>query len=406
MNKLISAATALAALTASAGPTWAAPKEEVLYDFKGHKGGSVPLASLTPYNGDFVSMYSAYDSKTKSTGGAYELNPSDHHRNRVQIIWEDKTYGPYNSGLVTDQAGNLYGTIAQHLIELSPPQNGQTQWNYTDLNDLPAGTGAGAGVVFGQDGALYGPMYGCSGGNGCIMKFTPTKKVKWTATELYDFKGGNDAYDPEAPISFGPGGAIYGTTEYGGADTRCNMGCGTVYMLTPPGQGQTNWNESVIYSFTYGSDGSYPLGGVTFDKSGNLYTTASEDFPPDSGTAIELSPPQQGQTAWTYTLLYTFGSYQGDASGPASGMIIDARGNLYGTTLGGGTAGAGAVYQLTPPHGPSKTWTETVLYSFGSHQFDGAQPWAAPTFDGNNVLLGTTSNGGRGFFGTIWRLKF
>jgi uncharacterized repeat protein (TIGR03803 family) len=411
MNKLISAATALAALTASAGPTWAAPKEEVLYDFKGHKGGSVPLASLTPYNGDFVSLYSSMNVR-KTFGGGYELNLDAHHRNKVQIIWKfsRSDANPAYSGLVSDTNGNLYGTtLAGHLFELVPPQKGQTTWSYNNLYDFPVGYFPVAGVTFGADGALYGPVGGCSGTFGCIMRFTPNKKGKWTGAELYDFTSGNDAYQPAAPISFGPGGAIYGTTEYGGGGTQCNnsLGCGTVYQLTPPAQGQTNWTEAVLYAFTGGADGANPLGGVTFDQAGNLYSTTYSNYvKPYGGVAFELSPPAQGQTAWTYTQIYAFRANDKDAALPTSGMVFDAAGRLYGTTYSGGSAGAGAVYQLTPPHGPSKTWTETVLYSFGSHQFDGLQPWAAPTFDGNNVLLGTTSNGGRGFFGTIWRLKF
>src|SRR5580700_10210597 len=130
------------------------------------------------------------------------------------------------------------------------------------------------------------------------------------------------------------------------------------------------WKEKVLYSFEGGGDaGSVPAGGVVFDKQGNLYGVTS-----DGGGVYQLAPPAQKDGAWTESVLYVFkGNTEGDGATPAGGLVIDAAGNLYGTTAYGGTGnckllgilyGCGTVYELSPPAENGGAWTETILYSF------------------------------------------
>ncbi len=191
------------------------------------------------------------------------------------------------------------------------------------------------------------------------------------------------------------------------------------------------WKEQVLYSFQGGaSDGSDPAGGVVFDKAGNLYgaTTGwgSDSCGPianECGLVFELSPPTKKGDAWTETILYEFkGKDSNDASGPAGGVILDAAGNVYGTTAYGGTgdcvllgtkAGCGTVYELSPPAKKGDPWTETLLYSFKSGN-DGYFPWGTLTFDSKGNLYGSTQfGGGKGntcnpyfqYCGTVFKLS-
>jgi hypothetical protein len=172
-----------------------------------------------------------------------------------------------------------------------------------------------------------------------------------------------------------------------------------------------NWKEKVLYSFQGGAnDGAYPAGGVVFDKAGNLYG-ATTVWGPDScfpianecGLVFQLAPPAKKGGPWTETILYQFqGKTSNDASVPAGGVVLDAAGNVYGTTAYGGTgdcvllgtsAGCGTVYELSPPAKKGDPWTETLLYSFKSGN-DGYFPWGTLTFDSKGNLYGATQFGG------------
>jgi hypothetical protein len=167
------------------------------------------------------------------------------------------------------------------------------------------------------------------------------------------------------------------------------------------------WNEKVLYSFQGGNDGAVPAGGVVFDMQGNLYgaTTYTSSCPTtfDCGTVFELSPPQRKGGAWTETSLHVFqGHDQDDGGSPEGGVILDAGGNLYGTTAYGGSGpcillgtavGCGTVYEIVPPKQKGGAWTEKVLYSFRGNK-DGQFPWGDLVFDAAGNLYGATQFGG------------
>jgi uncharacterized repeat protein (TIGR03803 family) len=96
-----------------------------------------------------------------------------------------------------------------------------------------------------------------------------------TEKVLYSFVGGADGSRPIAGLIFDTSGALYGTTEFGGSSAL-----GTVFKLTPPAKGQTQWTQTVLHGFAGGSDGALPLASLIFDTSGALYSTTY-----DGGTA-------------------------------------------------------------------------------------------------------------------------
>jgi uncharacterized repeat protein (TIGR03803 family) len=148
-------------------------------------------------------------------------------------------------------------------------------------------------------------------------------------------------------------GALYGTTVGGGAG-----GNGTVFKLTPPNRGQTAWTETVLHSFcsqSYpcGGDGARPLAGLIADKEGAFYGTTQGGGTSGgigNGTIFKLTPPAEGQTAWTETVLYRFCPSQSNCSdgvNPYAGLIADNWGALYGTTFSGGSNNVGTVFKQT-----------------------------------------------------------
>ncbi len=191
--------------------------------------------------------------------------------------------------------------------------------------------------------------------------------------------GGSNGADPQGNLIFDGAGNLYGTTFYGG-DKMCSYGegCGTVIELTPNGDGK--WSEKVLYNF--GGGGYGPYAGLIFDAAGNLYGTTLEGGDYDGGTVFELSPDGNGK--WTEKVLHSFGSGN-DGANPSAGLIFDAAGNLYGTT-------AGNVFELVPR--PDGTWKEKVLHSFPANGEDGLYPSGGVILDAAGNLYGMTCCGG------------
>src|SRR5579872_3961646 len=217
-------------------------------------------------------------------------------------------------------------------------------------------------------------------------------------TVLYSFMGGNDGYEAQGTLVADASGNLYGTTTWGGSQVTCggDPGCGTVFELTPlPGGG---WTETVLYSFLGGSDGGEPgYGALILDAAGNLYGTtlqggtATDACPQGCGTVFELTPPPQPGGAWSETVLHSFQGGSSDAALPTSGVVFDQNGNLYGNTIEGGSGGT--VFELSPPQVPGGAWTETLIYTFNGSS-DGVSPFGALLFEPPDDLYGTTFFGG------------
>jgi uncharacterized repeat protein (TIGR03803 family) len=182
-----------------------------------------------------------------------------------------------------------------------------------------------------------GNLYGSTGGGGAygygtVYRLSPSGKG-WHLTTLYSFTGGADGAGPYGPVLY-KDGVIYGTTVDGGTSGLY----GTVYQLT---NSNGVWQESVLYSFQSGDDGSYPCCGVVMDSAGNLYGTTEGD------TIFKLTN-SGGQ--WTESTAWSFNG--SDGSIPYSRLVWDSHGNLYGTTSSGGDycgdGGCGTVFKFTP----------------------------------------------------------
>ncbi len=212
-----------------------------------------------------------------------------------------------------------------------------------------------------------------------------------TEQTVHNFVTFPNGSTPEAAFVSDAAGNLYTTTQYGGAH-----GFGAVIELTPTSSG---WTEHVLYSFADASDGAEPEGGLAFDAAGNLYGTTNLGGPGATyGTVYKLSP---GASSWTLTTIHTFGKFV-DGRNPTGSVIFDASGNLYGTTGQGGTHDSGAVFEVSPsPTG----WTESVLYSFDYQAGDGIIPMAGVVIDAKGNLYGTTSTGPRDFSGTVFELS-
>ncbi|HEY4905574.1 MAG TPA: choice-of-anchor tandem repeat GloVer-containing protein [Candidatus Sulfotelmatobacter sp.] len=251
-------------------------------------------------------------------------------------------------------------------------------------------------LIADASGNLYGTAAGGGVNNyGTVFELSPNSSGGWTETVLYSFAGG-DAGDGSNPmgIAFDGNGNIFGLTRLGGtSDSVC--GCGAVFELSPGSNG--GWTEAVLYRFTLQS-GISPLGAPTLDAEGNLYGTTSGGGANGYGTVFELSPEAKG--GWIEKTVFDFSSTSGVE--PFTNVILDSSGNLYGVTTGrGGPDGTakGTVYKLSKV---AWGWSFTLLYIFRGPR--GAYPVGGLVFDSAGNLYGTTSEGGAANFGTVFEL--
>jgi uncharacterized repeat protein (TIGR03803 family) len=174
---------------------------------------------------------------------------------------------------------------------------------------------------------------------------------------LYSFQGGSDGVAPFAALVADQAGNLYGTTREGGNSNCFEDGCGTVFELSPSGNGQ--WAKKTLYEFTGDTDGQSPQGKLALDSAGNVFGTTQFGGDPvcACGTVFELSP---GSDGWTKTTIYAFTKYADLA--PKSALTFDSAGNLYGTTGAARGFAEGTVFRLTPTKGGQ--WSEQDLYVF------------------------------------------
>jgi hypothetical protein len=213
---------------------------------------------------------------------------------------------------------------------------------------------------------------------------------------IYSFTGGADGEWPLSDLTIDSAGNLYGTTVRGGTGCSPDGGCGTVFELERTSQG---WKHQVLYRFAgYPNDGFSPLAGLIVDNAGNIYGSTASGGTNDDGTVFMLVPNSQGSR--TEKVIYTFDCTSGDAGcEPKGDLVSDAHGNLYGTTSGGGGGacyyfGCGAVFELMPQ--ADGTWAETTLHAFAGAPNDGTYPTAGVVLDSTGAVYGTTIYGGSG----------
>lgn len=360
-------------LTPAVGGGWTAT---TLYTFNGFNGGN---DGYSPWGGvSFDSNGNLYGTTVagggtgcfggSGCGTVFELSPVVGGGWTETVLYRfsggSDGFGP-QANLTLDSAGNLYGTTSWGgdptcnpgtwtngcgtVFELSPNAGGG--WTETVLHAFHGGHGGAypflAGVIFDSAGNVYGTTagtiagLGAGEGFGTVFELTHSPKGVWKHQVLYRFPGTNALAYPAAGLVFDNVGNLYGTSQGGPKRVGC---CGTVFELQ---HSNDVWTEKTLHRFT-GTDGAFPLGGVTFDKGGNLYGTAPEGGQGNCfagcGTLIELSPSGGG---WTETVLHEFGNGD-DASVPIAGVTRRGRA-LVGTTQWGGATGDGTVYEFVLP---------------------------------------------------------
>ena len=219
---------------------------------------------------------------------------------------------------------------------------------------------------------------------------------------LYSFQGAPDGLAPVGGLVSDQTGNFYGVTQYGGTGPCVYAkvsGCGTVFEFSPDGKG--GWTESVIYSFTGGADGQYPLYGLVLDSQGNLYGTTSgvtgASCMPKCGSAFELSP---GGNGWTLTVLHAFSGKE-DGGFLQGGVVLDSAGRVYGTTSAWGPKGGGTTFQLSNSGG---NWTLKTIHAFGIDAGP-SSPTGLLVVGSDGIIYGTTQNGGTANLGALYSLS-
>lgn len=366
---------------AAAGSGWTLTP---LYDFNGPSDGATPLSRpVFAPNGLLYGTTTAGGAQFcegPGCGTAYSLRPGPTACTTSLCSWLETVVYSFGGVEALCQGFGDWnarvGRVPQHPGELilgSCPTFGE--------------------ITFDAAENIYGTVSCC---HGAVYELSPGG----TPTALYYFSGGSDGSGPVSGVTFDHAGNLYGTTEYGGAS-----GCGTVYELSPNGSG---WTEKVLYSFHCGAtDGQFPIGGLIFDATGNLYGTTNFGGAGAGGTVFELSPSGGGN--WTFHLLYSLvysGTLDFQLYGPTGTLAMDSSGSLYGTALLDGTSALGVVFKLTPS---ANGWTYTDLYDFQGGS-DGADPFGNVALDASGNIYGTAgvgglSNGCLGLgCGTVWKI--
>ncbi len=372
----------------------------VIYNFPGDAGGATPYAG--PTLDQFGNLYgSTYLGGTYANGSVYRLtfNGSSWMYTSLYSFFGTPdgsgpafgsvAIGPDSRLYGTTEGGGVFGTVWSVQPAATTCSSANCLWKDTVLHRFGSGQDGSqpiGGATVDAAGNVYGTLnLGGAYGNGAVFEATRNGQT-WTETLLYSFTGGTDAVNPVAGVTLDASGNLYGTSSFGGAN-----GVGAIYKLTHSGSG---WTESVIYNFQGGSDGQNPVGGVILDQAGNLYGTTFDGGDNGGGTVYELSPSRQG---WTFTTLYSF---TGGYGGPYNDLTWDASGNLYGTANGDGAFGLGSVFRLT--HGDNG-WTMTDLHDFAGGN-DGASPYGAVAVDAHGDVFGTASVGGTDNQGVAWEI--
>jgi uncharacterized repeat protein (TIGR03803 family) len=316
---------------------------QVLYSFAGASDGSSPSGTLLrdPQN----NLYGTTLSGGKTTcngfgcGTFFKLNSAAKETVLYRFHGQPDANAP--TSLILDGAGNLFGT----------------------------GSGGGAN------------------GYGAIFKINASDRESL----LYSFMGGADGQDPHSTLIRDGAGNLYGTTLGGGDFTTCFNGCGTVYKVDESG------NHTVLHTFTGPPDGDYPLAGLVMDAAGNLYGATNGGGTGTcgglGGCGVVFKIDAQG----VETIVHNFTGYPNDGAGPNGTLLMDAAGNLYGTTVQGGASASnmGTVFKLDPQG------VVTILHSFTGGR-DGGAPSSQLVRDATGSLYGTTYSGGMsscGFMG-------
>jgi len=308
-----------------------------------------------------------------------------------------------NTPLIRDSAGNIYGTTVNGgntaceggcgiIFKVAPRGKLTVLYNFTGGAD---GANPYTGLFQDSAGNFYGATaFGGAKGYGVVFELDSTG----TETPLYTFQGGADGANPYSALVQDSGGNLYGTAAFGGAvASGFPSGCGVVFKI------DTGGTFSVVHTFTGGTDGATPYGGVILDATGNLYGTA------EFGTSFNDGVVYSIDTTGQFKTLHAFEG--GTGANPYAGLFRDSKGNLYGATVYGGSSGSGTVYKL------KTNGTLDLLHSFTGGS-DGGNPYGGIYVDQGkdggtqsfgplhgSFVYGTTQVGGSSGDGVVYRVQ-
>jgi len=390
----------LTAAQTSAGFTY-----QAFYSFIGDTDGAQPAAALvrdahgnlygtTQYAGDLAGCVVG---SSTGCGTVFRIDPSGNYAVLYAFTGGTDGASPM-AGLLRDAEGNLYGTTTSGgagfgvVFMLDPMGNEHVLHTFNGADgDTPT-----AGLIMDSEGNLYGTTLG--GGNlqcsrrGCGVVFKIDHSTGQESI-LYAFNG-SDGRLPSADLIRDEAGNLYGTTFIGGANNY-----GVVFRVDPDG------HETVLHDFTGGTDGARSTGALIRDDEGNLYGTTNYGGNvnecvngADVGCGVVFKLDRNG----IETVLYTF-TGGSDGATPFAGVMRDHNGNLYGTTIAGGGFygalcagfGCGVVFKL------DQTGQQTVLYTFEGGA-DGGNPFGGLIEDSNGKLYGAATLGGNFYVSQGW----
>lgn len=393
----------LCGLLVAAAPLWAASTETIIYSFnKGALGHSPNGGLLLDANGNLFGTTSQGGLVNKACGSSgcgtvFKVTPTGTETVLYSFTGTSGDGSIPSSGLTPDASGNFYGTTIAGgdngngtVFKMAPNGSETVLYKFTGHSD---GATPDAGLLRDAKGNLYGTTMG--GGlksQGAVFELTPAG----SENALFSFNGLDGSLPKSTLIQVN--GNFYGTSSQGGGAAACPSGCGVVFELS------TNGTQTMLHVFTGGADGAYPVGALVSDAAGNLYGTATNGgklnkaCPTGCGTVYKLAPSPGG--TWTFTVLHKF-TGEGDGYYPAGALVMDTKGNLYGLTGGNtcwGNTCAGSLFEITT------AGTETVLYKFKGKNGDGQFPSGALVLDGKGNLYGTTYLGGAYGYGTVFKV--
>jgi uncharacterized repeat protein (TIGR03803 family) len=376
----------------------------VLHYFTGGSDGEFPFAGVTIGPGGV--LYGTTSGSENNDGTVFKLS-------QVNSSWVFSPLYEFTGGsngrnplggVLIGPNGTLYGTTEYGgdknngtVYGLSPPpafcNSMPCYWNETVLHAFTSGLDGespGTSLAFDQAGDIYGTT-GIGGmyGHGVAFELTPSRGGWAEDILLYTFGYRTDGAEPDGGVVFDTAGNVYGTTFEGGI-----YAAGTIYRLTPSNGG---WVEDALFIFN-GANGNGPAGNLVLDASGSLYGAAVGGGRNDFGVIFKLAPSDGG---WTYSLLYSFSSF----CQPWSGVTMDAAGNIFGACYEGGADQGGWIFELT---NCSQTCTLVDLHDFNG--IEGAESYGAPVLDADGNLYGTTLVGGTGYgncdggCGVVWEI--
>jgi len=369
--------SAVASATYTITPTVSTGTLTTLYSFDGLHGAAPTAPLIQGSDGNF---YGTLENGPQNLSGfVFKMSPAG------QLLGTISAVAKPTAPVVQASDGNFYGTTSPVLLanndeayatvfQLTPGDELNTLYTFT-TTPMEGPITASAGLVQGSDGALYGTtQYGGANGMGSVYKITTAGVL----TTLYSFgTATGDGGGPLAGLTLGTDGNFYGSTEdtifkvtaNGTLTTLCSLDAGNVSVLVQ------------------GTDG-------------NFYGTTQLGGANDEGIIFQVTP------SGTITQLYSFAGLSSSNAGTntVAGLIQASDGNFYGTTQYGGANGEGSVYRITP------TGTFTTLYSFPAVSLTdvnegGAQPTAGLVQGSDGNLYGTTFVGGPSGAGTVFKLS-